>query len=65
MVQLECNTLVVLDEFCIDYKQLEMDIARQISPDIQETLAETVTNMLYQIQSGSVTTWSMQSEETQ
>lgn len=39
------------EEFHIDYKQLALEVARQISPDIQETLAETVTSMLSKIQS--------------
>lgn len=33
------------DDFTIDYKRLAIEVATRISPDIQETLADTVTNM--------------------
>lgn len=38
------------DQVHIDYKQLEAEVARQISPDIQEILAGAITNILSKIQ---------------
>lgn len=42
----ECAT----DVFSIDYKRLDIEVAMRISPDIQETLADTMTNMFTKIQ---------------
>lgn len=41
------------DDIHIDYKRLAIEVAKRISPDIQETLADTVTNMFSKIQIGS------------
>lgn len=38
------------EDFPIDYKRLAIEVAARISPDIQETLADTVTNMFTKLQ---------------
>lgn len=38
------------DDFQIDYKRLAIEVTTRISPDIQETLAGTVTNMFTKMQ---------------
>lgn len=48
MVDLDDDLTTSQDELCIDYKQLAA--ARQISSDIQETLAAMVSNMLSKLQ---------------
>lgn len=45
-IQSECAS----EDFTIDYKKLAIEVATRISPDIQETLAETVTNMFTKLQ---------------
>lgn len=45
---------VAHDEMQHNYKQLAVEVAWQISPDIQATLAATATNMLSQIRSDGV-----------
>lgn len=51
MAGLECDAEMHQNEPSLDYKRLATEVARQISPDIQETLAKTVTTMLSKIQS--------------
>lgn len=46
MEEFDDELACVQDELQIDYKQLALEVARQISPDIQETLATIVTNRL-------------------
>lgn len=48
--QLEANEDAASDDFYIDYKRLATEVATRISPDIQETLAATVTDMFTKMQ---------------
>lgn len=48
--EVEASTELASDDFSIDYKRLAIEVAMHISPDIQETLADTVTNMFHKIQ---------------
>lgn len=50
MADLDGMTKTLQGDTHLDYKQLALEVAKYISPDIQESLAMTVTNTLTKIQ---------------